>query len=187
MKTLVFQVTGTAELLMNNPAKMTSAPSGVGTQKIPTPEAEAESGAYRLPNGQLYAPRSWVRACLLGAAIGLRIGKKSAPGVISSSVFSAGALELPLRDPETKAPIMEYEIDRRRAVVKSGVQKNGVIRCRPLVRKWETIAAVEIDPILIAEENLEEIFRRAGQVCGWGDFRVSCKGELGRFAVKRLE
>lgn len=187
MKIVTFEVTGTSEMLQHNPSGMQGPSQEVGAKRIPTPEAEAEAGCYRLPSGILYAPRDWVRASLLGACTSLRIGKKAASSVVSSAVFSAGPLELPLRDPDTKQPISEYEISRMRAVIRSGAQKNGVLRCRPLLRKWQTVASLEIDEELISEAQVEELFARAGRVCGWGDFRVSCKGEFGRFAIRRIE
>jgi hypothetical protein len=59
-----YRIEGVSSLLMNSPASMRGAsPAGAKTTKrIPTPEEEAERGAYRDEEGYLYLPSAAFRA-----------------------------------------------------------------------------------------------------------------------------
>src|SRR5260370_14267179 len=107
--------------------------SGLGRKRIDDAGAEAEAGTYRLEGGQLYHPAIAFRSALLSAGKGRRIGKLSAPGVLSGAVFLSHA-ECALVNPETGKPIKTYTIDVRRAVV----QRAGVLRRRPSIDPWAT-------------------------------------------------
>jgi hypothetical protein len=76
----------------------------------------------------------------------------------------------------------KYDIDVRRAVV----QKQGILRARPLLKKWE----LEFD-LLVNEEDvspdffpvLRMIVEDTGRKVGIGDFRVERNGPFGKFQV----
>ena len=73
-------------------------------------------------------------------------------------------------------PIKDYEIDRRRAVVK----RAGIIRSRPRFNEWRALFEIEFDPILIPDPKIiVEIAQDAGTRIGVGDYRP----RFGRFVV----
>lgn len=186
MQYVRFRVEGISPLLMNNPAKMRPAAEGPTVKRIPTPEDEAESGAYRLPTGQLYVPAMQLRSSLFNGAIGYKLGKRGAAQVMAGSVFLTTDV-CPLRCPETKEPLTVYEVDTQRAVV----QTSGVLRSRAKLPRWEAEIEFECDEDFIRPEDIESTFARAGRTVGIGDFRPrgpkgKAGGPYGRYKVERI-
>jgi hypothetical protein len=184
LKVIRFEVTGVGSgLLMHNPAGMSEPASDkVGPKVIPTPEVEAERGVYRMASGQLYLPATHFRASIIGAASGQKIGKKSAPVIFSAGLFTLEE-ECPLYDPEDAAPLRDYEIDIRRAVV----QKQGIRRARPLLKRWATEVIFQYEPLLLSPENIKSVFNLAGAIVGVGDYRPAKKGPFGRYSVEQIK
>jgi hypothetical protein len=87
MPEITFRITNLSALLMNSPQAMARAAEGLGRKKVPKPEDEAESKAYRLPSGQLYLPSIQFRSSILNAVKGVRIGKTAARQVFSAALF----------------------------------------------------------------------------------------------------
>lgn len=181
---VTFEVEGQTPLLMHNPAGMLRKSGGAKgpKQKVPTPEDEAEAGAYRLPDGALYLPATAFRAALLEAAKHQKVAKYSLPSLLAGAVLpDFETPECVLRDPESGEPIREYAVDLRRAVV----QRNGVLRARPMIARWTCRVSFVIDVDFVPVQTVEETFARAGLVVGVGDFRPQHKGWFGRFTVRR--
>ncbi len=180
-----FAITGVSPLLMHNPEGMLlSAAGGAKTKKekkIP-PAKEAEQGAYRLPNKQLYIPTVALRKSLLLGGVGRMDGKRSIRSILSGSVFTI-AKEAPLVHVKTGKPIETYEIDRRRAVVPPRTGAS-ILRARPLVRDWKTYVTWEIDQDVVEIALVLRMFQLAGKIVGVLDNRPGKEGENGRYSVE---
>ena len=109
---------------MNSAAAFTvAADEGPRTksQRIPTAEDEAASGAYWM-NGagsSLGFPAVAFRKAIISAAKGRKVGRLGLPGIVMSAVFETTEL-LPLHDPDTGETLAEYEIDVRGARPRRG-------------------------------------------------------------------
>lgn len=193
MNTITFDVRGTYALLMSSASNMRAQDGGPTRKRIPTPEDEAESRAYRLPDGVLYLPSAAFRSALIDGGTGLRIKTQSLTNLLASTCFVVDGYEqCPLVHPETSELLRTYEIDTRRAVV----QGNGIMRSRPLIRAWATQVTLEYDPDVTRPSLLLEIFNRAGHRVGVGDYRpqppkkIKNKGQggpFGRFEAELVE
>ncbi len=180
---VVFRVTGISPLLQNNPAGMRGGVDAkkMGTKKIPTPEEEAAAKVYQNEDGY-YIPSQAFRSAIIGrggAGSGLKIGKMTANARASAGMFTIEPFAT-LLDPEKWKPLKEYEIHTCRAVV----QRQGVLRSRPMFPKWGTRVPMEIDDEFIAVDQVIGLMERAGKVAGVGDFRPQTKGTFGRFTVE---
>lgn len=183
MNRIAYRVTGISPMLMNNPASMVRSEGVVAKKTIPTPEEEAASKVYRLPSGQLYVPSIWAVKAITYGAKGLRIGKMFATRIIPGALLTTG-LELPLVDPETGAPITEYEIDVQRAVVGRGAS---VLRARPRIGSWACDVALEYDEMDLSPAHITTFFEIAGRRSGFGDYRPEHGGAWGRFVVEQTD
>lgn len=173
------RVFGTSPLLMHNPASM-GGREAKRINQIPSPEEEAEAGAYRLADGTLAMPGIAFRNALLKAAGGLKVGRKSLRSILGHLQTSEEWIRL--KDPDSSDPIKVYEIDMRRCVV----QRQGIIRARPRIERWAAeIGFVYEEDIVPAniEEILRSVMNEAGQTVGVGDYRVEKGGWFGTFEV----
>lgn len=183
MDIITINVEGTSPLLLHNPAGMGGGNTGLSAKgkNIPTPEAEAEAGAYRLPakkgDGQLCIPSFAFRGAMLSAAKGRKMGKDFATTLVKGSVFVTAEFT-PLTTPDGD-PLHEYVIDARRARVGTA----GITRCRPKLEKWAAAVEFEVDQDFLAEENCRELLAIGGRTVGVGDFRPEKSGPFGRFTV----
>jgi hypothetical protein len=175
-----FEVTGVSPLLQHNPQGMRGSGNTDPTvARVPKPEVEAEAGTYRLPDGSLYMPSIAFRTSLLRGCKGMKIGKYSAVSRVCATAFTVED-RTPLIHPQTKEPIKEWEVHTCRAVI----QRNGVLRSRPLIREWQAIVVLECDDRFATPESLLIFFNLAGRLAGIGDFRPEKKGPFGRYEVK---
>jgi len=186
---ITLKITGKRPLMMHNPAGMGG---GGGTQKvgkkeIPTPEVEAEAGAYRLPDGRLYLKSEMFHGSALKACSGMKIGpargRKYAAKPILAAALQYPETEVVLHDPEGGAALTSYVVDVRRAVV----QQNGVLRARPRLDRWECHLRIIYDDDLLTAENLVYIFSEAGKRIGVGDQRPGAPKTPGPFGTYMVE
>lgn len=182
MTIVKIRITGRAPILMNNPASMKRADdTSVKAPKIPSPKVEAALNAYKNDDGQLYIPAFAFRASLLRGGVGRKIGKTAAWTVFSASVFCVDEQCL-LYDPDTKKPIKKYEIDTRRAVV----QRNGILRSRPMIEKWACDLTLEVDDEMLQVGTLIAGLTHSGKIVGVLDFRIEKKGWFGRYVPELI-
>jgi hypothetical protein len=182
MDFVTFKITGISPILMSNPANMRrGAGESAIKKRIPSAEEEAESLAYRNAQGQLYVPADWFRTAGLNATRGRRIGKVAASGPFKAGVFLTEPFCI-LRNAETDEPITEYELDTRRVVV----QRQGVMRTRPMIQNWATYVTFEHDPEVISLKTVEDLLALAGKIIGVGGYRVEKGGPFGRFTVAQV-
>ena len=188
-KIATFRITGMSPLLMHNPAGGMSAPSkDLKVKKIPSPEEEAEASTYRMPSangdkGQLYAPSIALRSSLIDGGLNQKLGKESLRGLLAQVVFVVDEF-CPLTHPDTGEPLVDYEVDTRRAVI----QGNGIMRSRAKLPEWATEISLEYDPDLIETRHILAAFELAGRRVGILDYRPRCpKGKGGPFGRYQAE
>ena len=179
-----YRIDGVSSLLMHSPrAMMEGRPTGPTTKRIPTPEEEAEKGAYRDEEGLLYLPSNAFRASLLHGAGGRRIGSTAARTVLAGAVFNAGPRTY-LFDPQSGEALKDYRVHVARVVV----QRSSVIRARPEIERWACVLELEVDLELIPDPSLvQELLNVSGRISGVGDFRPERRGPHGRYHAELLE
>ena len=184
MKPVKFKIIGLSPLLMHSTKGMVSSGDKLKTKNIPTPEVEAEQGAYRLADGRLYVQAIAFRGSIInagGGASGRKIGKFTANSRCASGLMIDDRhAECPLYHPKTKKPIKEYEIDIRPAVV----QKARVMRARPLIREWACDLIFDVDLDFITTDQVLELLNISGRVAGVGDYRPQKKGWFGKYKAE---
>lgn len=179
-------------MLMHSTSAMRPPGKGAIRKVIPTPEKEAASAVYRIPDSdQLYVPANALKASILDACRGLRLGKMAAKGVMEGAIFELAEycpLIYPSGNGKSGKPIETYEIDTRRVVV----QKAGIMRSRAKIPAWETTVEFDWDQEAVSAENVEHFFKRAGRVIGVLEYRPKPAtpggngGPFGRYTVERL-
>ena len=178
-----YRIEGVSSLLMHSPeVMMEPKPVGVTTRRIPSPEEEAEKGAYRDEEGFLYLPSIAFRASLVHGAGGRKIGKTAARTVLAGAVFSTGT-RTRLVDPETGEGLREYRIHRSRVVV----QRASIIRARPEIERWGCVLDLEVDLDFTNPWQIEELLNISGRIGGVGDYRPERRGPHGRYGAKLME
>lgn len=178
-----YRIEGVSSLLMHSPkAMMEGRPTGPSAKKIPTPEEEAEKGAYRDEEGYLYLPSNAFRASLLHGAGGRRIGTTSARVVLAGAVFNAVPSTY-LVDPQSGERLTEYRVHVARVVV----QRNSILRARPEIERWACVLELEVDLDFTNPWQVEEVLNVSGRISGVGDFRPERRGPHGRYRAKLLE
>lgn len=180
MNKIIVELTGDSPLIMNNPVGMRQ-PAG-GRKQIPEPAEEAKAKRYLMPDGKTLALKAdHLHRCLILASSGFRVmGKQPVQPYIS------GSLEI---QPEwVSLGTQKYEVDVRRVVV----QRQGVLRARPVVWPWKAKVEVHYDEEVFSEEFLDKILRdqifvRAGKAIGLLDYRPAKGGRFGRFHVAKWD
>lgn len=185
MATRVFKLTGIRPLLVHNPAGM-SGGSGKEMKKkeIPAPEEEAKKALYLDADGRYVFPTIAFRRCLItaGSKSRMRIGKYSAADTISANVFPVTERCL-IVNAKTGEPATAYEVDVQRAVV----QRQGVLRARPLFRDWAMLIPMEIDETYVTPDQVLILSNLGGKMVGIGDYRPERKGMYGQFTVELIK
>lgn len=188
LHTIQVTATGITPLLMSSPKAM-QAEGGtvaVGKKDILSPEASAESRAYRQPDGTLFFPTVAFRSSMLRAATGERIGKRAARSVLAGAVFVVEE-RAPLFDPATGDPASTYEIDNRRVVVSRG---SGIVRSRPRLETWAATFQLDVDVDILtdaAADIVAHYLTIAGSSIGVGDYRPEKAGPFGRYTIDITE
>ncbi|HEX8560336.1 MAG TPA: hypothetical protein VF668_19725 [Pyrinomonadaceae bacterium] len=181
---LTYTIAGLSPLLLNNPRGMLAqggaAPSR--QKRIPSPEEEAEGGAYRTAEGVIAVPAIAVRNAMITAAAGFKYKTRSWKGFVSHVEIRPAEL-LPLFDSHGE-PVTDYEIDLRRAVIKG---RGAVARARPLIRDWRATFTFVADTTMLPHDRPRELLAGfladAGARIGIGDYRPEKTGWFGRFSV----
>lgn len=179
-----YGIEGVSSLLMHSPkAMMEGRPVGPTTKRIPSPEEEAEKGAYRDEERLLYLPSAAFKASLMHGAGGRRIGNTAARTQLAGAVFNTGPRTY-LIDPESGEPLRDYRVHVARVVV----QRSSVIRARPELERWACVLELEVDLDFIPNPGLvEELLNISGKISGVGDFRPERRGPHGRYRAELLE
>jgi hypothetical protein len=105
----------------------------------------------------------------------MRRGQQAKAGIISSGNFP-----IEYDGPRTANELWSDERFRLVAGVK--VQRNKVMRTRPVFREWASEISVDFMPGQLNRSEVEEMVRTAGTVVGIGDWRP----KFGRFVAKAI-
>lgn len=148
--------------------------------KPKTPEEEAAWVEYRMANGNLFFPTLCFRQCLIYAASGKKVKKRSLNKILCSAVFAATD-KTPLLDLKGN-PIKDYTVDRRGGVNKTAGR---IVLCRPRIEEWTWLPELDVDTDYVdAKDVLEPLANEAGTISGLGAYRVSCGGWFGKFKAE---
>lgn len=177
-----FKITGLSPILMNNPESMMGVEGEdkpqTRTKKIDV-KKEAEIRAYRLKDKSLFIPSVALKNSLWEGAAYQKINKKEAARAMINAAVLIIEEEVQLLSQKTKKPIKTYEIDTRPVVIKT--TKGRILRHRPRVDDWYCLLPLEIDDDFITADIVNQLFNRSGKLIGVMDFRVSCRGQFGRY------
>jgi hypothetical protein len=182
MKTYTVTIQGVAPLLMHRmDAEAQAEISREGEAKVKakkkdygTIEQQAERGAYRLENGNLYLPGEAIYQAMVKA--GAAFAVKGARGATYKGVVQGSATVTP---DYIDLGVSEYAVDARTV----RVQRNASMRYRPRLDEWQATFSVEVfDEDALPGEVLNAILQRAGQAVGILDYRP----RFGRFMVTRF-
>ena len=178
MKKIKVKLKGLSPLLMNNPASMIDDVGGKlkdKTSKIDM-KASAEKLAYKTDKGELYIPAEAIKGSLIGASSYKKIGRYSARPIIAGGVHISPRFVL--------LGTKEYDLDIRTVVI----QRNRVVKARPLIDNWECEFELMYDETLIADADfIKPILEEAGKRVGLLDFRPQKTGSFGMFTVTKWE
>ena len=179
MKKIDVELEGITPLLMHKLGEVALAAMKAQSKKttdIPIPEDEAEDGAYRKKDGELYIPARCIKASLLRAAGWYKIGKKS------MKQYIAGCITIEPHDVGLGTD--KYEIDVRPVVIGRG---NKILRARPRIDTWKVkfnlIYNEDVFKTPDSLNTIRQILEEAGMRCGLLDNRPEKNGENGIFKV----
>ena len=192
------EVKGTYALLQHKFSANAEADLGKATRSTTrvdrgTPRDQAEECAYRLSppgaegeeangKGQLYLPGAAIMRLLreAGSTHKQRGSRKSVKHLVPAAVLVLDEAVL-LFDPESRKPIIDFEVDARSAVIPS--TKGRVMRFRPRIEKWLAAFRLRIDVDVLPEVLIKELLDQGGQQLGLGDFRPEKGGPFGTFTT----
>lgn len=121
-------------------------------------------------------PAEMVDATLINAA------KKTKEGMSAkSAMFCADHALLEYDGPRTADELWENESFRHSAIVRIGTSR--IVRSRPVFHSWSTNVKVNIENSVINPTRLDEWFKIAGTLVGFGDWRP----RNGRFDVQHVK
>lgn len=186
MKTITVTIEGVASLLQHRFGEQAEADVQASTRLIGprrgTPREEAEKVAYRFPDGSHYHPGASIARLLREAGSNHKMTgtRKSAKFAVPSAVIVTEDA-IPLVDPDTKTPIVEFEVDSRPVVIPA--TKGRVMRHRPRHDRWQMTFHLQIDDNMLPVTFVQELLEEGGRKLGIGDFRPEKGGPFGRFAI----
>lgn len=186
-QTLRFRLTSVSPLVVHNgqladPLNPIAKAMRKVSQKRAKTEADYEElarleflGGLYLNDGEPCIPGTLIEATLTEAAKKARRGQQAKAGLLADGMF-------PLQYEGPRDPEGLWADQNFRLVAGVKVQRNRVMRTRPIFRDWSCEVAVDFLPDQLNPGDVEEMFRTAGAVVGIGDWRP----KFGRFTVERL-
>ncbi|EIM25758.1 hypothetical protein [Microvirga lotononidis] len=132
-------------------------------------------GGLYLDNGEPVIPGEIVEAALVEAARKQKKGQQAKAGILS-----VGNFPIEYEGPRTVNEL--WADDRFRLTVGVKVQRNKVMRTRPIFRDWSCEISIDFLPGQLNRSEVEEMVRTAGTVVGIGDWRP----KFGRFMAQAV-
>lgn len=153
---------------------------------------EAELHVYRSADRQICMPSSAIKKCLLVAAkvYPIKPGGRGRPQQLTNFLthMEVDPWEWVLLEDAKGAPVTEYEVDARRAVLASG---SAITAVRPRIEAYRATFTLKLDsdlfPVDDPDKQLRELIADAGVRIGWGAYRPErvkgFGGPFGKFAL----
>jgi len=129
-------------------------------------------GLYLNKERQVVLPAYLLKAVIVNGAKKHREGPAAKPGL-----FVVGNPRLQYDGPQDVDGLWENESFRDQRMV--AIQRNKILRTRPIFEDWSVEFEVEINPDLVQSEMVARWIESAGFECGIGD----CRPEFGRFTA----
>lgn len=186
-QTLHFRLTGVSPLLVHNgqladPLNPFAREMKRVSGKRNKTEADHEElarlefmGGLYLHEGEPCIPGEMIEAALIEAAKKAKRGQQAKAGIISDGNF-------PIEYRGPRKPDSLWAQPEFRLTVGVRVQRNRVMRTRPIFRDWACEVSVDYLPGQLNPAEVEEMIRTAGTLVGIGDWRP----RHGRFTAERL-
>lgn len=134
---------------------------------------EWTGGLYLDEKGRVGVPGECIEAMFLAAAKSLRLGKQAQCGILSDGFWL-----LEYDGPKNVEAL--WADGRFRDMRGVRIQRNRIIRCRPIFRNWGLTFKVSYEPTQIDKAQVLEIVQIAGRTVGIGDYRP----KYGRFEIE---
>ena len=132
-------------------------------------------GSLYLHAGEPCIPGVLIEATMTEAARKMKRGQQAKAGILSERSF-------PLEYGGPRNPDALWADERFRLVAGVKVQRNRIMRTRPIFHDWAAEISVDFLPDQLNRSEVEEMVRVAGKVVGLGDWRP----KFGRFTAERL-
>ena len=133
---------------------------------------ETEIRLYKDSEGVIYQPSEHIERSMQKAGANFKYkGRKTYLDFIKAGVFITPDF-IPHKN-------QNYETDKRPV----NIQKNKIMKCRPIFKEWELDFQIEVINPDIADKTLNEILVYAGSFVGIGDYRP----KFGRFILTKFE
>lgn len=126
-------------------------------------------------NGEPCIPGEVIEAMLVEAAKKSKRGPQAKAGVVCEGNF-------PIIYDGPRKPDDLWADEKFRLVVGVKVQRNKVMRTRPIFREWACEISVDYAPVMMNGSTVAEIVRTAGSIIGVGDWRP----KFGRFTAEAV-
>ena len=134
-------------------------------------------------NGERFPiiPQKLIRGAIHNAAKLSRDGQRVNRGIL---VLPEVTFEYPPNTGMSIAELAQIPAYRHEAVV--AVQRQRILRVRPLFPEWASEFRVSADDELASEESLRDWLTTAGELIGLGDWRIDKGGAYGGFKLESL-
>lgn len=175
---------GSAPLILHNgqlsdPLSKWSKESKKITSKRAKTDADHEAmariefmGSLYIYNGAPCIPAENIEAALIDGAKKLRRGVDAKAGLFVMK-------HAPIVYEGPKEPDALWNNESFRSRVSAKVQKNRIMRTRPIFNEWSIVVHCEYEDGLLNRADVLEFANKAGSICGIGDWRP----RYGRFSV----
>ena len=190
MKQIKFKITGITGIYLHSDAAVDPlGPHSKAMKQISSKRNKTEADHEQLSKLEFSASLYWddtdgviLPAKMLRAVIVAGSKKDKNGPVVSAGVLPAGHAKLIYPEHETiSAPDDLYKKDyyRRDSVV---VSRARLIRTRPYFENWSAEVSYVFDPSIVNQETIELAMKKAGSLCGIGDWRPL----YGKFKVETI-
>ena len=130
--------------------------------------------------GAVEVPPAALRSCIEKAARKLKQGPQVREGLIVTHCISFDY------DLKMYGSTVDDIGDRAQFTVPVVVQRSRILRTRAKFEEWSCTFAVETDPELVDQAQLETWLDIAGRRVGLGDWRPERSGHYGRFETEKI-
>ena len=167
-------INGTSPLLFNKPAELGFDKTFVEKMASPDHDAEMLQRFYTDKNMNICTPGIHIERSLIAAGKKLRV--KGAGKATYSKIFGS---MLSVSPDLIIHQFQEYTVHKSLVVIPS--TKGRILRCRPMLERWQLDFTVSVEEEDISDEVVKEALKIAGKFCGIGDWRPEKAGKFGKF------